>query len=280
MLYQQLNQASAKPELWSVYNADQLWTTPHLAKQMLAFHLNGDIPLASRSFQFMDSSVAWLIAQLELNQHSRTIDFGCAVGHYCQRLKTAGIGTVVGLDFSKSSIDYAKQQADKQQLDIEYHLGNYLDFHDPRQFDLITLVMCDLCALSPQQRSQLFAKFKSLLTKHGAIALDVYTAERFAGLTESVSIGQNSMNGFWSSNDYWCIQANHLYPEQLVSLDKYTICQHQHQQVVYNWLQHFTLESLSDELAVHGLVIEHHFSDLCGTPYAGGDELAVIIRHA
>ncbi|MGO0308251.1 class I SAM-dependent methyltransferase [Endozoicomonas acroporae] len=35
---------------------------------------------------------------------------------------------MVGLDFSQNSLEYASQQADRSNLDIEYHLGNYLDY--------------------------------------------------------------------------------------------------------------------------------------------------------
>ncbi|MGI2026113.1 class I SAM-dependent methyltransferase [Endozoicomonas acroporae] len=43
-------------------------------------------------------------------------------------LKKQGTGTVVGLDFSQNSLEHASQQADRSNLDIEYHLGNYLDY--------------------------------------------------------------------------------------------------------------------------------------------------------
>ncbi|MDC5821874.1 class I SAM-dependent methyltransferase [Vibrio europaeus] len=77
------------------------------------------------------------------------MDFGCGPGLYTQRLKSKGVGTVVGLDFSRNSLKHAREQAKESQLEIEYHYGNYLEYSDARQLDLITLVMCDLCALNP-----------------------------------------------------------------------------------------------------------------------------------
>ncbi|GAA5214775.1 class I SAM-dependent methyltransferase [Corallincola platygyrae] len=278
-MYKQLDKAAAKPAVWSAYTADLLWADSHIAKQMLAYHLNPEIEAASRSFAFIDASVDWLVSEFNLNPASKTIDFGCGPGLYTQRLKAKGIGTVVGLDFSENSLSYATQQAKQSDLQIEYHLGNYLDYTDARTFDLITLVMCDLCALSPSQRSALFKKFKTMLAPSGVIALDVYTASRFKKQAESVNLAKNSMNGFWSAEDYWCIQSTFKYEADAVTLDKYVIIQEGKEWTVFNWLQHFTIEMLSAELEPHGLSIKATYSDLRGNPLADGDEMAVIISH-
>ncbi|WP_257264628.1 class I SAM-dependent methyltransferase [Endozoicomonas sp. ONNA2] len=278
-MFKQLNDATAKPVVWSTYTAEILWADPHIARQMLAYHLNPDINAASRSFDFIDDSVSWLISSLDLNQSSAAIDFGCGPGLYTQRLKKRGIGTVVGLDFSQNSLGYASEQAEQSDLKIEYHLGNYLDYHDSRQFDLITLVMCDLCALNPSQRARLLNKFKSLMKPNGVIALDVYTSARFEKQSEDVTLARNAMNGFWSAQDYWCIQSSFLYRPELVTLDQYVICEEEREWTVYNWLQHFTIDMLRSELEQHDLKVQATYSDLRGRPRVDGDEMAVVIGH-
>ncbi|WP_422450353.1 class I SAM-dependent methyltransferase [Endozoicomonas sp. ALB091] len=202
-MFKQLNNATAKPVAWSSYTAAVLCADPHIARQMMAYHLNPDINAASRSFDFIDESVSWLISSFGLNQSSTVIDFGCGPGLYTQRLKKQGTGTVVGLDFSQNSLEYASQQADRSNLDIEYHLGNYLD--------------------------------------------------------------------------YWCIQSSFLYRPELVTLDKYVICEEEREWTVYNWLQYFTLDMLRSELEQHGLEIQATYSDLRGRPWTDGDEIAVVI---
>ena len=278
-MFKQLNEATAQPVVWSAYTAEVLWTDRHIARQMLAYHLNPDINAASRSFDFIDESVDWLISAFGLSQSSATIDFGCGPGLYTQRLKKQGIGTVVGLDFSQNSLEYAGQQAEQANLNIEYHLGNYLNYHDSRQFDLITLVMCDLCALNPSQRTRLLGKFKSMLKPNGVIAMDVYTSTRFEKQAEAITLVRNAMDGFWSAQDYWCIQSSFLYRPELVTLDKYVICEEQREWTVYNWLQHFTHDMLSNELEQHDLAIQATYSDLRGNPWVDGDEMAVVIGH-
>ncbi|PSW06372.1 class I SAM-dependent methyltransferase [Photobacterium rosenbergii] len=278
-MYNKLNETTAKPVVWSAYTADVLWADSHIAKHMLAYHLNPEIEAASRSFDFIDESVNWLVSTFDLGQSSKTIDFGCGPGLYTQRLKKQGIGTVIGLDFSQNSLAYATEQAKLSNLEIEYHLGNYLDYRDSRRFDMITMVMCDLCALSPTQRAVLLGKFKSMLAPNGVIALDVYTATRFEKQTESQTLAKNAMGGFWSAEDYWCIQSSFTYDDDLVTLDKYVISEAQREWTVYNWLQHFTLDMLKAELEPHGLEVKSTYSDLCGKPFAKSDEMAVIIGH-
>lgn len=278
-MFKKIDEASAKPVVWSAYTADVLWTDSHIAKQMLAFHLNPDLSLASRTAEFINASVDWLISEFNLSTESKTIDFGCGPGLYTQRLKTNGVGTVVGLDFSQNSLEYAREQARGSKLDIEYHYGNYLEYSDDCKFDLITLVMCDFCALNPNQRATLLGKFKSLLATDGFIALDVYTKTRFDTQTESVHLEKNAMGGFWSAEDYWCLQSNFKYEPEMVTLDKYVIFEDAREWVVYNWLQHFDLEMLASELEPHGLEIKAKYSDLKGTPFESSDEMALIISH-
>ncbi len=278
-MFKKITNATAKPIVWSEYTADVLWTDDHIAKHMLSFHLNPDLSLASRTLPFIEESVAWLVSEFGLSGTSKVIDFGCGPGLYTHRLKAKGVGSVVGLDFSKNSLNHATEQAQQANLSIEYHYGNYLEYSDAREFDLITLVMCDLCALNPIQRSELLSKFKSLLAPNGSIALDVYTATRFAEQNESLSLERNSMNGFWSHEDYWCIQSSFKFEEEKVTLDKYVISQEDKEWTVFNWLQHFTIEELSQELEAHGLEIKRAYSDLRGTPLVDGDEMAVVIGH-
>ncbi len=275
-----LEEVTAKPAVWSVYTADVLWTNSYISKQMLSYHLNTSVNLASRVPSIIDESVNWLVEKFQLDGHSKIIDFGCGPGLYTQRFKEKGIGSVVGLDFSNNSLQYARDQARFTRLNIEYHSVDYLEYGDDRKYNLISLIMCDLCALNPSQRSKLFSIFKSLLAEDGVIALDVYTVNRFDTQNESTALSKNTMDRFWSSEDYWCLQSAFKYEKHHVTLDKYTIFQKGSEWSVYNWLQHFTIESLEVELAKHGLAIQSVFNDLRGEPLSLGDEMAVIISHA
>ncbi|MCE0494878.1 class I SAM-dependent methyltransferase [Vibrio salinus] len=278
-MFQTLNEATAKPVVWSSYTAELLWTDPHISKQMLTYHLNPELNVSSRPFDFIDESVDWLISEWGLNEHSSIIDFGCGPGLYTYRLKSKGAGHVAGIDFSKNSLNYAIQQAKAADLNIEYHQSNYLNYNDTRKFDLITLVMCDFCALNPVQRSCLLDKFRTMLKSDGIIALDVFTSARFSKQAESVNLIKNHMNGFWSDNEYWCVHSSFAYQTDQVWLDKFVIIEEGRSRTVYNWLQHFSIDTMQNELEKHGLKIQSVYRDLRGRPLDDGDEMAFIISH-
>ena len=71
---------------------------------------------------------------------------------------------MTGIDFSKRSIEYAKEVAVRDQLNISYVNQNYLEFETEDQFDLVLMIMCDFCALSPTQRKKILRKFHRILT--------------------------------------------------------------------------------------------------------------------
>ena len=294
-MYTFLNAAVQKPAIWSAYTAEKLWTDSHIARQMLRYHLDPEVNAASRSIDVIEQSVDFFVATFDLGKSSRVIDFGCGPGLYTHALKTRGIGSVTGVDFSAHSLNYAKVRASEERLEITYQLANYLDYchddclddclddcHDYRRdsrYDVISLIMSDFCALNPQQRTQLLAGFKRMLKPNGVVLLDVYTLQRFANLNENVTLERNSMSHFWSSQDYWCIQSSHRYLPEKVGLDKYCIVQDDNQWFTYNWLQHFNIDDLQTELANNGLQVVSIYDDFTGKPYTNSQEMALVITH-
>ncbi len=75
-LHLDLAAATARPELWSRYTADTLWTDPHIASQMLGYHLNPDTDLASRNPEFIARSVQWIIERFGVGRGTRVFDLG------------------------------------------------------------------------------------------------------------------------------------------------------------------------------------------------------------
>lgn len=278
-MFETLSAITHRPLVWSKYTAGQLWTDPHIATQMLNYHLNPDVDAASRNKKFVDESATWLASRFKLNRHSSVIDFGCGPGLYTSRFAMEG-SNVTGVDFSSNSIGYAKRFAEENSLIINYIEQDYLTFETDKKFDLITMIMCDFCALSPEQRAVLLGKFKSMLTDGGSIVLDVYTDKAFENREESAIYEHNLMNGFWAPHDYYGFLNILKYPEERVVLDKYTIVDSDGERVIYNWLQYFTLEELTREVKRQGLYVESVYDSIRGATYTGSDEMAVIIQRA
>lgn len=275
-MYKILEQINHRPEPFQFYTAEQLWNDPHTSKQMLAYHLNEQIDVSSRNLAFIDRSVEWIANRFHISKGKKIADFGCGPGLYTTRLARCG-ASVTGIDFSKRSIRYATEVAAKENLHIDYVNRNYLNFETDCRFDLITMIMCDFCALGPDQRRQLLAKFHELLKPGGSILLDVYSLTAFAGRQEQAIYEANLLNGFWSPNPYYGFLNTFKYELEKVVLDKYTIIEVDRMRTVYNWLQYFDPDVLAQEFASGEFEIEHIYADVAGSTYdPAGNEFAVV----
>ena len=275
-----LESASEKPHPFSVYTASELWTDEHTSEQMLAYHLNGEIDLSSRRTSSIDDAVRWMKNHFELSGSSKIIDFGCGPGLYTSRF--ARLGTeVYGIDFSSRSIQYAKAHAKRENLGVTYVEADYLNYQTEGAFDLVTMIMCDLCALSPTQRAAMLAKFNGLLSDQGRIVLDVYSMAAFADKQEGLVCEKNQLNGFWSADPYYGLVASFKFEDEMVSLDKYTIVERNRIREIYNWLQYFSPDLLEREAQAAGLEVDEVYGDVAGRPYdADATEFAVVMKRA
>ena len=279
-LFSDLEWINERPEPYEFYTASELWTDQHTSAQMLAFHLNENVDLSSRKMVFIDQSVEWLVGRLGIASGVSVADFGCGPGLYTGRLARRG-ADVTGIDFSARSIEYAKDQARKTGLAVDYVNQNYLDYATDKRFDVILMIMCDFCALSPAQRQRMLTKFRSILKPSGRVVLDVFSLVAFDQWVESSRYEMNLLNGFWSPEPYYGFLNTFKYEEEKVTLDKYTIVGRAKMWNIYNWLAHFSAESLSREFREAGLAIDQVYADVAGKPYdAQASKFAVIANKA
>jgi len=199
-MFQELKDINSRPAPFQFYTADALWTDEHTSKQMLKYHLNESIDVSSRNRTFIECSVEWIVSRFGVGETTEIADFGCGPGLYTTKLAERG-AIITGIDFSKNSLQHARQVANEKSLDINYVLTNYLDFDTTDKFDLITMIMCDYCALSPEQRKKMLIKFRSLLKPEGFVLVDVYSLSSFHQKEESATYELNQLNRFWSPDD-------------------------------------------------------------------------------
>ena len=266
-MFTNLQSIFSRPEPFSAYTTDELWTDDHISQRMLENHLDGTTDISSRSFSFIDRSVDWMTDRFHINEGTSIADFGCGPGLYTSRLAKMG-AKVTGIDFSRRSIEYASQYAAANNLEIRYIHQDYLKFESLERFDLITIIYCDFCALSPGQRKTMLEKFASLLTENGKILLDVHSFAMFDTKEETVTCGRNLMNGFWSPREYFGFLNTFKYPKNKVSLDKYTLIEEDRIRTIYNWLQYFDRDSIRAEFEQNGLMVEEFPGDVAGAQYS------------
>jgi 2-polyprenyl-3-methyl-5-hydroxy-6-metoxy-1,4-benzoquinol methylase len=277
-MFKQLQKINSRPEPFQFYTAEELWTNEYTSKQMLRYHLNDEIDVSSRNKTFIEKSVMWINSHFKIDDSTKIADFGCGPGLYSNRLAEQG-ALVTGIDFSENSIDYAKQVAAEKNISVDYVLKNYLDFETSKSFDLIIMIMCDFCVLSPEQRKKLLSKFHSLLNPNGSVLLDVYSLNSFNQREESATYELNQLNQFWSQDDYYCFVNIFKYTQEKVVLDKYTIIEESQKRIVYNWLQYYNRQSLTKEFEDNRFKIEKIYSDVAGTAFTNeSTEIAVVAK--
>ena len=142
-----------------------------------------------------------------------------------------------------------------------------LIFHSEDSFDVILMIMCDFCALSPSQRKTMLTKFHALLKPGGSVLLDVYSLNAFNQREEGNSYEVNLLNGFWSADTYYGFLNTFKYPNAKVVLDKYTIVESKRTRTVYNWLQYFSSESLQREFEEAGFMQRKLYGNVAGAPF-------------
>ncbi|NDV24654.1 class I SAM-dependent methyltransferase [Desulfovibrio sp. JC022] len=277
-MFKDLLDINSRPLPFEFYTASDLWTDEHISKQMLKYHLNPDVDAASRNSQFIAESSEWIINRFDLVSGKRVADFGCGPGLYTTAFAQGG-ASVTGIDFSTNSIGYAREQAGNKNLEIKYIDTDYLKFNTDKRFNLITMIMCDFCALSPAQRRIMLHKFHSLLKPGGSVLLDVFSLNAFNCLSEEHVFEPNLMDGFWSSGDYFGFMNRFKYESEKVVLEKYNIIEAERTRTIYNWLQYFSPNDLEAEFLNCGFSKIELLGNVAGNKYQSESNEFSIVAH-
>lgn len=92
-------------------------------------------------------------------------------------------------------------------------------------------------------------------------------------ILEGVALARNPMNGFWTANDCFVFQSTWIYEPDAVSLDLFTVVEEKKTWRIYNWMQHFSPESIKAELQAHGFELDH-----LGSAFGKNDEAAGTLK--
>lgn len=272
----EITRLQEKPPLFAP-GEPHFWTDPHIARQMLAVHLDPNVDAASRRPEIIQRSVDWIMAELGLSAGSSVIDLGCGPGLYTAHLAQKGL-KVTGVDFSQNSINYAASFARSKDLQITYRCQNYLELEDENLYDAALLIYGDFCPLSPDERSRLLSNVQRALKPSGRFVFDVstpYLRQRIA----QKNAWYASESGFWKPGPHLVLEEGFAYPGNIY-LDQYIVIEESGEISVYrNWFQDFTPETIRAELEANGFAVESLWSDLTGTPLQPDSEwIGVVAR--
>jgi SAM-dependent methyltransferase len=271
-MYDALLELARRPEPWSRTTVRELWTRPHLAQQMLKYHLSQETDHSSRRTAQIDDIVDWLDAQLDLDG-MRVIDLGCGPGLYARRMARRG-ARVTGVDFSAHSLDYARGRDSEN---IAYLEADYLLDPLPDGFDMAAIIYYDYCALAPDNRRRLLERVHSLLNPGGRLVLDLYGPGAFDAVGEHLEFGERLMDGFFAPGDYVGVHKTDVYEDDWLSLDRFLVVEPRETWQLYNWCQYYSPESAAAELSEAGFMVAAMTGGLDGQALADDNKTIGVI---
>lgn len=260
----------------SLYQQSEVnfWTEEHISKQLLKAHLAPNFEGASRKLDFIEESVKWIRETIPPHQFPELLDAGCGPGLYAERFRKAGYN-VTGIDFSKGSIEYAKESAEKQNLDIAYVYQNYLTMEYENRFDLVTFIYCDYGALSSENRAIILKKLYQSLKPGGKLLMDVFTTVKYREFQKLRTWNVYEKGGFWREGKYLELCEQYHYSDD-VTLEQTTVVTEKNFMTYYIWNCYFSKDALLKEAREAGFEHYEIFSDVAGKSY-DNDSLTMAI---
>lgn len=265
---------SKKPKLYA-QSTSKFWDDKHISKMMLKAHLNPTLEAASRKHDFIDKSVKWIETIAPRQRYNKVLDLGCGPGMYTHRLANKGY-KVTGIDFSKRSIGYAKNKAEKQGYNIEYIYKNYLEIEYSSEFDVILLIYCDYAVLTHDQRKALLGKIYTAMKKGAKFIFDVFTPKQYED-DEETHNWYLEESGFWRPQKHICLESNYIYDDN-IRLNQYIVLDKEGNVNAYRiWHRYYTEKMIRKELEESGFVKTQIYSDVTGKPYCNDSKTICIV---
>lgn len=238
------------------------WDDYYIATEILKAHLDPDHEGGTRKHEFMKESVKWVAEVCNGAEGKKLLDLGCGAGIYSEMFEEEGF-QVTGLDFSKVSIEYAKESAKKKGKEITYHYADYLAMEFEQEFDVITLIYCDYGALHPTNRKLLLSKVKKALKPNGIFIVDGFTEAHTENIPK-VHVANYLEKGMFCGNPHICIEMGHIFPETKNFMAQMVTIEEDKCESYHLWNQFFDEDMLEKELGEAGFKDRQYFDDVCG----------------
>lgn len=138
---------------------------------------------------------------------SHLLDLGCGSELYSHMLRESGY-RITGIDFNKTSIEYAVSCQD----DIEYIQGDYIANYPGGCFDAVMMIYCDMGTHSDQERDKLFSKIYQSLGDGGTLIFDMFT-EKLVDEKREGKDWKYTPSGGWSEHESLLLSQTFHYPQ-------------------------------------------------------------------
>ena len=228
-----------------------MWTDEYISKELLKIHLNPELDLATRKPESIGKTMEFIIKHCH-TLHMNILDLGCGPGIYTEKFSLLG-HRVTGVDISRNSIEYAKDQSLKKQLNIKYIHRNYLDLEFDSQFDMVIFIYTDFGVLVPEERQKMLEIIYHSLKPGGVFIFDVINDKNLEQKSSEYRNWRFEEKGFWRNVPYLELNVGLYYPEQKVLLNQHTIIEERGKHATYRfWIHIYDTETLKSLLLEPG----------------------------
>lgn len=242
-----------RPPLFEAGNAS-MWEDDHISGHLLEMHLSQETDAASRKKDTVRRTVQWIETHLHDGQNT-ILDLGCGPGLYCEVVAEHG-HLVTGVDYSERSVAYARREAARRGLNIDYIHQNYLDMDFECRFDLAMMIFCDFDVLAPEDRTRLLKKIHRALKPGGLFVFDTLNPKAPDAMRVPGRSWEAAEAGFWKNAPYLALSETFHYEEASVILQQHTVCSESDPPAVYRfWTHYYRPEDLEPVLNEQGFTV-------------------------
>lgn len=250
------------PEMFSS-SPQNIWNVDKLNDLIINSHLDDDTYGGSYSKNFRESIIKFIVEIAPSEDYKNLLDLGCGPGLYSNELCIQGYN-VTGVDYSKNSIEYARNIATINNLSIDYIVKDILEYKPSKHFDIIIMVFEILNTFDSKQRKRLINNIYNSLNNGGLFIFDVPSRYRWNLIQEmSVWSSQERYNKY-IDYEYLQLFSNIKYEDGLLLNRSNYIFSDESIYTFYDWIQHFTKKSIVEEVENSGFTVKGVYGDMAG----------------
>jgi SAM-dependent methyltransferase len=198
------------------------WHERSFSKRLLDEHLDQTHDAASRPFELIDKHVQWIHEYVLESRPSLILDLCCGPGFYVSRLTELG-HDCTGIDFSPSSLAYARAETADRGLSCKYRQGDVRTAEYGPGYDLVMMIFAEFSAFAPHEAQDLLKKMNAALHPGGKLVLE---PQRFDSLQNHGSepvFWARQQTGLFSDQPHLYLEEHFWDEERRVLTDRYYV---------------------------------------------------------
>ena len=211
------------PQPWSHYDGNLPWNEPDFSERMLREHLDESHGAASRQTAERAAQIEWLWQKLRLQAGQTLLDVTCGPGLYGVEFAKRGV-QVTGIDFSPAAIAYARQLAEKE--DVQGRCCFYQQ--DIRHmaltensFDAAILLYGQLAVFRREEAQAILADIRQQLKPGGKLCVELLNSDKID--RDNSQWWFTDDTGLWGDTPFLHLGERFWLPEMQTSVERYYI---------------------------------------------------------